>query len=125
MHVDAEIMKQAIEDSAELAVDGQASALPHPAVTNRNLHLHLGEVTFHPVATDIGADAGEGLRGLASRTKSLSSLSPIAQKDFNKSLVQLLHQFEHKTRRQEMEIQRLRAAVQRLEAKLNAGVQSE
>jgi hypothetical protein len=115
-------MKQAIHDSARMVKDEQASVLPHPSVTSKNLHEHLAAVTFHPYA--LGASSppnpDEGIKGKAravrDTTRSVAAFSPASQKAFNYSLVQLLHQIEHRTRRQEIEISRLTAEVARLNA---------
>jgi len=120
-------MKQAIHDSAEMVRNEQASVLPHPAVTSQNLHEHLAAVTFHPYARGASPepDPDEGLKGKArvvrDTTRSIAAFSPASQKAFNYSLVQLLHQIEHRTRRQEIEINRLTAEVARLNAERNLG----
>lgn len=122
MDTSAELLKQAIDDAAQMVRDEQATALPHPSVTNQYLHKHLGAVTSHPYAMS-GSPARNSGSGLADRarrardlTKNIAAFSPAAQKEFNYSLVQLLHQLEHRTRRQEMEINRLNSAVTLLKA---------
>ena len=122
VQVDQELMKQAIFDSAQMVQDGQGSVLPHPSVTSQNLHEHLAAVTFHPYAAGppSAGDPDEGIKGMArtvrDTTRSVAGFSPASQKAFNHSLVQLLHQIEHRTRRQEIEITRLTAEVARLKA---------
>ncbi len=124
MDTSVELLKQAIEDAASMVMAEQASVLPHPSVTNQYLHQHLAAVSFHPYAAAEPAPArtGDGLKDRARHardvTKNVAAISPAKQKEFNRSLVQLLHQIEHRTRRQEMEINRLTADITILKAQL-------
>ena len=80
-------------------------------------------MSFHPYAAEpTPTQVGDGLKDKARHardvTKKVAAISPAKQKEFNRSLVQLLHQIEHRTRRQEMEINRLNADITLLKAEL-------
>ncbi len=106
---DRDLVRRVIAETGRRARDEAPAGLAHPSAVDRKLHEHLARAQ---------ADAGFPVEGRAAALVERGlSAAVAAQRRYNESLVEIIHQLDHRTRAQEERIRHLEADVAALRAR--------
>lgn len=113
MDVDLNDFSDVVAETAKRA-RGAKRPPAHPLEVNREITRHLHELQTNSHAFSIETHPQETTRNKAGQLARRLTLNPAEQRRLNRSLVQLVEALDERARRQDDEISRLRAQVDRL-----------
>ncbi|NNF55498.1 MAG: hypothetical protein HKN03_13780 [Acidimicrobiales bacterium] len=113
MDVDLNDFAQVVAETAKRA-RGAERQPAHPLEIDREISHHLHDLQMNSHALSIASHPQETPRNKAGQLARRLALNPAEQRRLNRSLVQLVEAMDERARRQDDEISRLRAQVDRL-----------
>ncbi len=113
MDVDLNDFSDVVAETAKRA-RGAKRQPAHPLEIDRQITLHLHELQTNSHSLSIETHPQETPRNKAGQLARRLALNPADQRRLNRSLVQLVEAMDERARRQDDEISRLRAQVDRL-----------